>query len=390
MRKIRIIFVLLAVMFITITCKKEHVAPINNGTPAFYFNGTIGGITTTIPGSANISIAAGINNYYMYSSYIQDSNHVYNFIADLKQTNSNLNSIQIQINDYKASPVGSNTQPDSSFKTGSYSYYSVGLIDTTYDVQFSSSYVNGTPQTYTWTFGDGTTSNAANPVHNYANMATYNVCLTIAGSSGSNTICNKVNLSSPTIAAKQSTITTSSFSNTINFNATSAGFSPSKYVWNFGDASTDSVITTSALVDSLSHVYSTPGLYSISLTVKDAAGGDSLVTNYNAATATYTACATNYKITNVSPVITSGSLLRLSNVVIKWTDASGMVYISNSTSQQLNPFSFKIISEEPYQNNLNGQFTRKLHVAFTCTLYSSAGDSVQINNADAIIAVAYK
>ncbi len=42
---------------------------------------------------------------------------------------------------------------------------------------------------WTWSFGDGTTSSAPNPTHIYSNVGTYNVCLTIE-SSGSGGMCN--------------------------------------------------------------------------------------------------------------------------------------------------------------------------------------------------------
>ncbi len=45
---------------------------------------------------------------------------------------------------------------------------------------------------YSWSFGDGTSSNAANPVHNYAQSGTYDVCLTVSGPCGSDTYCTTV------------------------------------------------------------------------------------------------------------------------------------------------------------------------------------------------------
>ena len=47
---------------------------------------------------------------------------------------------------------------------------------------------------YSWTFGDGTTSNATNPVHTYAQSGTYDVCLTVSGSCGSDTYCTTVSV----------------------------------------------------------------------------------------------------------------------------------------------------------------------------------------------------
>jgi PKD repeat protein len=46
---------------------------------------------------------------------------------------------------------------------------------------------SGYPATYAWTFGDGDTSTAANPVHTYAAAGTYPVSLTVTNSDGTDT-----------------------------------------------------------------------------------------------------------------------------------------------------------------------------------------------------------
>jgi len=49
---------------------------------------------------------------------------------------------------------------------------------------------------YTWDFGDGTTSNAQYPTHQYANFGLYTICLTISDSNCSSTYCDNVGLDS--------------------------------------------------------------------------------------------------------------------------------------------------------------------------------------------------
>jgi PKD repeat protein len=53
-------------------------------------------------------------------------------------------------------------------------------------VQFRST-STGTISSYSWKFGDGTTSTAQNPLHTYSTAGTYTVALTVSGSAGSNT-----------------------------------------------------------------------------------------------------------------------------------------------------------------------------------------------------------
>src|ERR1700733_11872167 len=91
MKSFRKIVLLTFIIAAFITCKKEQLPPSTvEGQPVFSFNGTIG--------SNSLSLKAGVNNYYMYSTYTQNSG-VYSFTGTLKNTASNLNSIQIIIND---------------------------------------------------------------------------------------------------------------------------------------------------------------------------------------------------------------------------------------------------------------------------------------------------
>src|SRR6185437_4080987 len=114
---------LLVIVLFSFACKKEHAPTSTVGTPEFYFSGTVGGVTTTLD--------AGVNNYYMYSSYTQDTNNVYNFIGDLKQTTSNLNSIQIQINNYRVSALNAPVVIDSALIQANYPYLIPGTGTTT-------------------------------------------------------------------------------------------------------------------------------------------------------------------------------------------------------------------------------------------------------------------
>lgn len=54
----------------------------------------------------------------------------------------------------------------------------------------------GYPTQYHWSFGDGDTSNVADPTHTYATNGTYYVCETVYNASGSNTYCDSVHITS--------------------------------------------------------------------------------------------------------------------------------------------------------------------------------------------------
>jgi len=50
------------------------------------------------------------------------------------------------------------------------------------------------PEHWYWTFGDGGTSTAIHPVHSYAAAGTYEVCLLVSNSNGSDTYCRTITL----------------------------------------------------------------------------------------------------------------------------------------------------------------------------------------------------
>ncbi|MFT3883975.1 MAG: PKD domain-containing protein [Flavobacteriales bacterium] len=58
---------------------------------------------------------------------------------------------------------------------------------------FSNTSVSAT--SYSWEFGDGTTSDETSPTHTYATAGTYNVCLTATSDCGSMRTCQNISIS---------------------------------------------------------------------------------------------------------------------------------------------------------------------------------------------------
>ena len=130
---------------------------------------------------------------------------------------------------------------------------------------------SGTITSYAWTFGDGGTSTAAAPSHVYSAAGTYTVKLTVTGPGGSNTQTrtNYVVVSTPPpppVAQFTGTPTSGPFPLTVSFSNTSTG-SITSYAWTFGDGGTSTAASPS-------HVYSTPGTYSVALTVTGPGGSN--------------------------------------------------------------------------------------------------------------------
>ena len=168
-------------------------------------------------------------------------------------------------------PGGSNTQTRTNYVTVSASAPvaqftgtpTKGKAPTTVDFTNSST---GSITSYAWDFGDGTTSPAANPSKIYSKSGTYTVALTVAGPGGSNTK-TQTNYVKVTPRAKFSASSTTGMAPlAVNFIDESVG-GVTSYAWDFGDG------TTSTLANP-SKVYSTPGLYTVTLTVIGAGGSD--------------------------------------------------------------------------------------------------------------------
>ena len=126
---------------------------------------------------------------------------------------------------------------------------------------------DGHPTTWSWDFGDGTTSTLQSPTHVYEAPGTYAVTLTSSNTSGSDSTTASVTL----VAAPLASFTTSTVSGVAPLAVTFADTSsndPTDWAWDFGDG------TTSTL-QSPAHTYDTPGSYTVSLTVSNAAGSDS-------------------------------------------------------------------------------------------------------------------
>jgi PKD repeat protein len=126
------------------------------------------------------------------------------------------------------------------------------------------------PFAYSWNFGDGTQqSGSLNPSHTYANPGSYTATVTVTDAnnlSSSTSVAVTVNDVAPTVtlsAPSSGTVGTAA-----SFSASATDISPVvqaagfTYNWNFGDGTTG----TGA---SLTHTYTTAGIYAVSVTATD-------------------------------------------------------------------------------------------------------------------------
>ena len=117
----------------------------------------------------------------------------------------------------------------------------------------------GSPDNYSWDFGDGNSATVKDPEHTYTTAGTYTVNLSV-GRTGAPLISSfPKQITVNPVADFTANVTREYAPFAVQFTDTSAG-SPGNYSWDFGDGNT---WTGQNPV----HTYTTPGTYSVSLTV---------------------------------------------------------------------------------------------------------------------------
>ncbi|MDQ1276854.1 MAG: PGF-pre-PGF protein [Euryarchaeota archaeon] len=153
----------------------------------------------------------------------------------------------------------------------------------------------GSPTSWLWDFGDGTTSTAQNPEHTYNDMGGYTVNLTVNNSISSSTtstygyILVGIVDGSTSPAYFSSSITNGSAPLTVVFHddAEYKVIDPIWREWNFGDGVVQSymVDANDSATPYAAHTYEKPGKYTVTLYL-DNRGGKSIITKYNYITVT--------------------------------------------------------------------------------------------------------
>jgi PKD repeat protein len=126
------------------------------------------------------------------------------------------------------------------------------------------------PTKWKWSFGDGASSTIQNPKHKYSKAGKYTVTLTVTNTKGSNTITETdyIKVISKPAANFTSSVTSGKVPVNVVFTDTSTG-TPSGWIWEFGDGSR-------SFLQNPTHKYSKAGTYTVNLTVKNAAGSNTV------------------------------------------------------------------------------------------------------------------
>jgi gliding motility-associated-like protein len=157
--------------------------------------------------------------------------------------------------------VFTNPKPNANFTT------QANTCTMTVNFNNTSSISAGSIISNNWDFGDGNTSTALNPTHTYAAPGTYLVRLITGSNKGCfDTTVNLVPVNSPPVANfNQNVICQGSPAMFNDLSVASAGVI-NNWNWNFGDGSINSFLQNP------SHIYTTPGSYSVTLYVSSTNG----------------------------------------------------------------------------------------------------------------------
>ena len=128
----------------------------------------------------------------------------------------------------------------------------------------------GSPTSWKWDFGDGSKSFLQNPINKYPKAGIYTVNLTVKNAIGRNTVTKTeyIKVVTKPVANFTSIVTSGKTPLNVAFTDASTGI-PTGWKWDFGDGS-------KSFLQNPTHKYSKAGIYTVNLTVKNAAGSNTV------------------------------------------------------------------------------------------------------------------
>lgn len=138
----------------------------------------------------------------------------------------------------------------------------------------------GSPSSYLWNFGDGTTLTGQRANHIYSVAGEYTITLSVENNAGNDTTSHTIQLERDSINTIPNAVISSGkvtgpapLKTTFNGSSSSdADNDTLRYSWDFGDGTA----TVSGI--QVEHIFQTPGTYTTTLTVNDGKGGIASVT----------------------------------------------------------------------------------------------------------------
>jgi gliding motility-associated-like protein len=228
-----------------------------NGIPVCQF-GNLNLNSTSVPNGGAINqyvwtvntVPAGGNNASIVYVPVTAGSHTVNLTVTTDKGCSNQGSRSITVN---PKPVAAFNFPNICLPVGAAQFTNTSMI----------SDGTGAQITYTWDFGDATTSTQPNPLHNYSGTGPFTVTLTATSNNGC--IDDSVRIVNTVYAEPQAAFNSLPevcLGNSISFTdqSTAANATVNSWQWDFGDGNTSTL-------QSPSHTYATAGTYTVTLKV---------------------------------------------------------------------------------------------------------------------------
>lgn len=360
----------IGLILIAFSCKKVEEPVANYGAHHFYFNGNKNG--------EELKIAAGENNYYMFTSKHTDQSGAEHFVGKLSTVNCpNANCGEAVIIDFK----GPAKEPIENIVSDKRVDFTIREPKMKYGVQFNAeeTFVSQAAEVkYRWSFADEGVTKEAKPYHFFeADKEYYDVKLqVIAKSQIQSEIKNRI-YTNPECKTWFEFVKEANGSKLV---AHHRGGKASQYYWEFEDG-------TSASVPELDYEYNpTHGSERVCLTITDEFGCKSQYCQNVVVDENYADYAANYKF-DLEEVQPKNGFEQYKTVLIKYVDPTGEVYYSDPVNQQQSVSIKKI--EDYSQTNEKGEKVKRIEFVLSCTLQSESGKTIELSNINGALGVAY-
>lgn len=391
-----ILYNTLTIIALLVGCRKIDLAPVD-GNPIFTATAKLDGDTH--------EWQAGVNDYYMFSSFKKDSLGVYEFSGSFTKTDSIGGEVlTVRIRDFQQLPTG---QPDITNALNRdllfASQTGIDIVETTIldtigwatNFNTAGSIVPNGPVNYQWDFGDGTsdTVGISSISHLYGSLPTQSVTLTIRdlNNSCAASLTKQLNLNANSqpcgLAFNLQLVNPANPDSGLLIVAQPAGVQPFIYVWSTNE------VNPFIIIDSI-------GQIGASVTITDGSGctvSGSVQTTVGQGTTLLPICVANFSnspvvvITQDTVVIDTilvGDSLQFSKAKIEYTDSNGKFYSSFLGPQSATSY-IKVLEVKNYEKNENGEKTKQVSLEFTCRLWDELGNFIEVSAGMAVIAVAY-
>ncbi len=327
-------------------------------------------------------LAGGVDGYYLHTAYVQDSSGLYRLIGEFRPAGcaTCTETLQIEFRDLKFRAEGASVPIDSVLTPGPYTYHEPTVTLSHYLTRFTALPQGEGNFSYQWNLGDGTVRSKKAFNHIYARPTpfTYEVSLSFQSDLGCESeLRMPVTIPKPPCFTSFTHIATAR-SREVAFNALPIGVGPFTYSWTFGDGQTSSL-------PSPNNAYDARGVYPTCLTVKDNMACEATICR-NVPAGRVDGCPINFAYAT-TPVY-EGDSLGYGKVVVRWTDALGVLFSSENSAQPTESY-FELISHNPYETNAQGIATEQVKFQLRCKLFGGGTEKELVVN-DGVMAVGYR